>query len=93
MRDDQVMLAQQRAQRGGRAGDMRLLDVGISGLAPLQQRIAAQRDDHLHGCPPKVATSTALIVCIRFSAWSKTTDAGDSKTSSVTSSAVRPRLV
>jgi hypothetical protein len=27
-----------------------------------------------------------LIVCIRFSAWAKTIDAGDSKTSSVTSS-------
>jgi hypothetical protein len=39
-----------------------------------------------------VATRTALIVCILFSASSKTTDAGDSKTSSVTSSASRPRL-
>ena len=35
---------------------------------------------------------TALMVCIRFSAWSKTIEAGDSKTSSVTSSASRPRL-
>jgi len=39
-----------------------------------------------------VATMTALIVCRRFSASSKTIDAGDSKTSSVTSSAVIPNL-
>jgi hypothetical protein len=32
-----------------------------------------------------VATMRALLVCIRFSAWSKTIEAGDSKTSSVTS--------
>ena len=36
---------------------------------------------------------TALIVCMRFSASSKTSDAGDSKTSSVTSSAVQPELL
>ena len=35
---------------------------------------------------------TALIVCIRFSASSHTSDAGDSKTSSVTSSAGMPLL-
>ena len=34
---------------------------------------------------PRVATMTALMVCMRFSAWSKTMEAGDSKTSSVTS--------
>ena len=32
-----------------------------------------------------VATRTALIVCIRFSAWSKTSERSDSKTSSETS--------
>src|SRR5215207_782323 len=37
----------------------------------------------------RVATSTALIVCSRFSAWSKTTLAGERKTSSVTSSPFR----
>ena len=36
---------------------------------------------------------TALIVCIRFSAWSKTMECSDSKTSSVTSSAVEPGLL
>ncbi len=35
---------------------------------------------------PSVATRIALIVCRRFSAWSKTMLAGDRKTSSVTSS-------
>ena len=40
--------------------------------------------------PPIVATSTALIVCIRFSAWSNTIEAGDSNTSSVTSSSASP---
>ena len=38
-----------------------------------------------------VATMTALMVCIRFSAWSNTMEAADSKTSSVTSRAARPR--
>jgi len=33
---------------------------------------------------------TALMVCSRFSAWSNTMEAGDSKTSSVTSRASRP---
>ena len=35
---------------------------------------------------------TALMVCIRFSAWSKTIELADSKTSSVTSSASSPVL-
>src|SRR5262249_37870784 len=39
-----------------------------------------------------VATIAALMVCSRFSAWSNTTEAGDSKTSSVTSSRAGPRL-
>ena len=39
---------------------------------------------------PSVATITALMVCMRFSAWSKTIECSDSKTSSVTSSASRP---
>src|SRR5437773_2701352 len=34
-------------------------------------------------CYPRVATRTALIVCRRFSAWSKTMLAGDRNTSSV----------
>ena len=43
--------------------------------------------------PARVATRTALIVCIRFSASSKTTECADSKTSSVTSSESRPWLL
>ena len=39
-----------------------------------------------------VAAMTALMVCIRFSASSKTMEAGLSKTSSVTSMAVRPNF-
>jgi hypothetical protein len=39
-----------------------------------------------------VATIAAFIVCNRFSAWSNTMEAGDSKTSSVTSSAASPHL-
>src|SRR5690606_24116387 len=52
-------------------------------------------DPTAHGPGPadrqaRVATSTALIVCMRFSASSKTTEWGDSKTSSVTSSDLSP---
>jgi hypothetical protein len=39
----------------------------------------------------RVATIRALIECIRFSAWSKTIEAGDSNTSSVTSSSGSPK--
>lgn len=39
---------------------------------------------------PNVATITAFIVCIRFSASSKTMEFGDSKTSSVTSMPFNP---
>ena len=41
---------------------------------------------------PRVAAITALMVCIRFSASSKTTDWEDSKTSSVTSISVMPNF-
>src|SRR5262245_17224145 len=54
-------------------------------LPPPEQCIPPQGDDGAHHQPPSVATMTALIVCIRFSASSKTSDAGDSNTSSVTS--------
>ena len=39
---------------------------------------------------PSVATMMALMVCRRFSAWSKTIECSDSKTSSVTSSPSMP---
>ena len=46
--DEQLMLAGQRGERGDRAHDVRLLDVGVRRLAPLEQRVPAQRDDHPH---------------------------------------------
>jgi hypothetical protein len=42
---------------------------------------------------PRVATITALIVCKRFSASSKTMECFDSKTSSVTSIPSRPNFL
>ena len=39
-----------------------------------------------------VATSTALMVCMRFSAWSNTMEAGPSKTLSVTSMQSMPNV-
>ncbi len=72
--------------------NVRFLDVGVGLLAPLQQRVPAKRRDDPHGRDAIVATIRALMVCSLFSAWSKTMEAGDSKTSSVTSSASRPRL-
>ncbi len=69
-----------------------LLDPGLGQFIPLQERVAAEGGDHSHSVSPIVATMAALIVCNRFSAWSKTTEACDSKTSSVTSSAASPRL-
>jgi hypothetical protein len=43
--------------------------------APLQQGVAAERREDPHGPSPSVAIMSALMVCIRFSAWSNTTDA------------------
>ena len=63
-------------------------------LLVLDQRVAADRDDGALAAhrssskPPIVRAISALPVCIRFSASSKTTDCGPSMTSSVTS---RPR--
>ena len=47
--------------------------------------VSSSRDAAAPAQAARVATRMALIVCIRFSACSKTIDAGDSKTSSVTS--------
>src|SRR4029079_12878251 len=70
------------ALRGGRlVGGARL-------LAAAKQRVAAEGDDRQWpgAAHASVATRMALIVCRRFSAWSKTMLAGERKTSSVTSS-------
>ena len=63
---------------------------GVGVRSERNVRRADQRDHDSHHSAPSVATRTALIVCIRFSAWSKTIEYGDSKTSSVTSSASSP---
>lgn len=55
----------------------------------LHQRVAAEGDDDTRR-DPSVATMIALMACIRFSAWSKTMEHGDSNTSSVTSRASSP---
>src|SRR5690606_18591322 len=62
------------------------------GFAPCQQGVTAQGCNNQHGQPPRVATSTALMVCMRFSAWSKTIEAGLANTSSVTSMAQMPNF-
>jgi len=92
VRDYHVVGAGQRRERGHGPPDMRFLDVGVGLLAAFQQGVPAERGDDPHGCGGIVATIRALMVCSLFSAWSKTMEAGDSKTSSVTSSASRPRL-
>src|SRR5690554_1002425 len=61
-------------------------------LTALQQGVTAQSCHYQHDQPPSVATNTALMVCIRFSAWSNMIEAGLSNTSSVTSMAVRPNF-
>jgi hypothetical protein len=90
--DDQFVLVGERCESLGRSPDVLDLDGRVSLLASLQQCVAAERHDHAHSQRPNVATRTALMVCIRFSAWVKTADAGDSKTSSVTSNASTPKV-
>ena len=51
----------------------------------LFQLFSFQHGQSLCSSQPRVAAITALMVCIRFSASSKTTEASDSNTSSVTS--------
>ena len=68
-----------RGERGeGLCGlpDVPALDLRVRALAALQQRVAAEGDHDAHAQPASAATSSALMVCIRFSAWSNTTDAG-----------------
>ena len=91
------MLPGDGSERGARDADVVPLGVGGHRLAPLQQGVAAERDHDAHEllcAPPQaiVATRIDLMVCIRFSAWSKTIDALDSKTSSVTSIASMPNF-
>src|SRR5690606_10057405 len=85
VRDDHLMLSDHGSKGSGGPPDVCPLVLCGQRLATPQQSIAAECYDKLHAQAPIVATSTALIVCIRFSACSKTTDASDSKTLSETS--------
>ena len=77
--------------------------VGVGGLVAFEEGVASEGDDDSHGWfaslvslvvgVARVATMTALMVCMRFSAWSKAALRGDSKTSSVTSRPSMPVLV
>jgi hypothetical protein len=89
--EHELVIGGQRGEGHGGLPDMPLLDRGVRPLAPLEQGVTSQRHDDFHDGWLRVAIRRALMVCIRFSAWSKTTEAGDSKTSSVTSRASSPR--
>ena len=85
---DAVPLRHKRCDGGGRARGVLCLCHTAERLAPAQQRIATEGGDDMH--QPSVATRIALMECMRFSAWSNTIEAGDSKTCSVTSMAEIP---
>ena len=93
VRDHELVLERERGERLAGSPRVRALVLGRERLASPEQRVPAECDDDAHRQLPSVATMTALIVCSRFSASSKTSEAGDSKTSSVTSSAVQPELL
>ena len=87
MGDDNLVALRDQIDDGlGGLGDEGELLVG--GVA---EGVAAEGDDdslaHIHApyTLPIVATMTALMVCMRFSASSKTLEFGERKTSSVTS--------
>src|ERR1700722_18109576 len=94
--EHQLMIGGQRGQGRGGLPDVPPLDHRVRPFAPLEQRVSAEGHYDAHRSSeragPRVAIISALIVCIRFSAWSNTTEAGEEKTSSVTSSASSPRL-
>ena len=89
VRDDELVVAGDPRESARGDPDVRALVAGGHRLAPLEQGVAAESDDDAHrtGLPPSrqapsVATMIALMVCIRFSAWSQTIDRSDSNTSS-----------
>ena len=90
--DHELMLERDGRKCLARGARVLTLVLGGESLAPTQQRVASECDDDAHRQCPNVATMTALIVCIRFSASSQTSDAGDSKTSSLTSSDASPNF-
>ena len=89
-----------RRRLKGRA-DKNVMDVIIKDIKAkgrLKTRYSRFSDDLFNGFKqkrrqsPNAATITALIVCIRFSAWSNTMPAGLSNTSSVTSTPFKPKV-
>lgn len=81
------------AAGAGRAVQGRLLALFRLGRAGRRGRAPGAGRPGSHGAPryappPRTASRMALAVCRRFSAWSKTTEAGPSMTPAVTS---RPR--
>jgi hypothetical protein len=90
VRDNDAMVAQGRRELCHCFFYVMTLNLGARLLSASQERIATERRDDQNVMPPSVAIISALIVCKRFSACSKTSDAGDSNTSSVISSAVIP---
>ena len=68
-----VLLGEGRERRAATC-TLRRLRVRRHRLAPLQEGVATEGDEDPHRSPqlPSVATSSALIVCRRFSAWSNT---------------------
>ena len=56
VRDDDLVRSQQRSQGCRRSIHVGLLDARIGLLATLQQRVAAERGDDPHSCPPSGAS-------------------------------------
>lgn len=78
--------------------DKNVMDVIIKAKGRLKTRYIDFQTTFFNGFKqkrrqsPSAATITALIVCIRFSAWSNTMLAGLSNTSSVTSTPFKPKV-
>ena len=68
MGQHQLVVLRHRGQRLCGCPDVRPLRLGGHRLAPLQQGVATEGDEDAHRQLPSVATSSALIVCKRFSA-------------------------
>ena len=91
--DDELVGGRHRSQ--GPAGHLDALALAGDGqrCPALEQGASAKGHDdprRAHQPPASVATMIALIVCMRFSAWSNTIECADSNTSSVTSRLSRP---
>ena len=89
--DDARARAASGGQLGAASADVPPLDSVVRAARPAaagRSRPGRRRCARLSR--PSAATRTALMVCIRFSAWWNTTEAGELKTSSVTSAPSSP---